>query len=488
MSGESPVGARTARAAAWAITIRFGRRLLTFGRIGVLAHLLVPEDFGVMGVALLATELLETVTDGGTRKALIQRPGPIDRHLDTVWTVTLVTSAAIGAVLFAAAPFVCDLLEAPDAVAFVRAVALVPVLRGGKNVGMVLYERGLAFARVSTLAFVAALVDLVVSVVLAVLLHSAWALVGGAIAGALTELVLSFVLHPYRPRPAFERTTASELFAFGRWAALARVGGFLAENVDDIFVARMLGTTRLGLYRVAYRIGGLPATEVAYVIHQVTFPAYASLQLQPERLRAAFLRSLRMVSTLSLTTAAVVVALAEPLFEVVLGSRWTPAADAARLLAVCGGIRSVGAVAGGLFLAVGRPAADTQQILLELGVMLVLLYPLTDAYGMEGAALAMVIAVTVIRMPFLGLARSIIDVPWATFGSYLLPALAGAVSAGLAMAAVAAAVSGLVGLLLAGVAGAVALAAAHGAVQLLAPSVGIAGDMREVVSSIRARR
>ena len=441
-----------------------------------------------MGVALLATELLETVADGGTRKALIQRPGPIDRHLDTAWTVTLVTSAAIGAGLFAAAPVICNLLDAPEAVAFVRAVALVPVIRGAKNVGMVLYERSLAFARVSTLAFVAALVDLVVSVVLAVQLHSAWALVGGAVAGALAELVLSFVLHPYRPRPAFDRATATELFAFGRWAALARVGGFLAENIDDVFVARMLGTTRLGLYRVAYRIGGLPATEVAYVIHQVTFPAYASLQGEPERLRAAFLRSLRMVSTLSLTTAAVVVALAEPLFEIVLGPRWTPAADAARLLAVCGGVRSVGAVAGGLFLAVGRPAADTQQILLELGVMIVLLYPLTDAYGMEGAALAMAVAVTVVRLPFLGLARRIIDVRWTTFGAYLLPAVAGAVSAGLAMAAVAAAVSGLAALFLGGLAGLVALTAAHGTVQVLAPGVGIAGDVREVLSSIRARR
>jgi O-antigen/teichoic acid export membrane protein len=483
------LGARATRAASWVVVLQVVLRVVGLVRVVVLARLLDPRDFGLMGVALLVAAMISSITDLGVSPALVQRTGDIEDHLDTAWSINAVRQSVLGAVMFVAAPLAGSFFHAPRAPDVVRALSAVVVLWGFRNVAVVVFERELAFTRIAVLRFTVAATDLVVTVTLAVWLHSVWALVGGAIAGAVADVVCSYAVLPRRPRLEFDRRRAGELMGFGKWVFWGNVATFFATNVDDIFVGRVLGTRSLGFYQVAYRMGSAPTTEIAHLVNEVAFPAYSVLQDEAERLRVAFLRTLRIVGALSLALAAAVCTLAGPFVTAVLGARWAPAVGAARLLGVYGGLRALGAVVGSLLWAVGRPELHFRLLLPEALGMAVLLYPLTHRYGIEGAAAAVLIPSVIMRLRSLGYARRVADLSWSDLARALGPGCAGAaVLAAVAGAAVALIADDAVALVAGAVSSGVALVVVHLVLHRVDPAWAVVDDLRALVANLRASR
>ena len=119
---------RVAFAGAWALGLRVTGRVLTTVRIIVLARLLTPVAFGLVGVALLAVELIERFTRLGVSAALIQRKEDIKDYLDTAWTMVVIRGLVLGGLLFSSAPFVAGLFNAPAARPVIQAMGIVLVL------------------------------------------------------------------------------------------------------------------------------------------------------------------------------------------------------------------------------------------------------------------------------------------------------------------------------------------------------------------------
>jgi O-antigen/teichoic acid export membrane protein len=363
-------------------------RLLGMVRLLILARLLTPYDFGLVGIALVMISLFESFSATGTHLALIQRKEGARELFDTAWTLGVIRGGAVAGLLLVLAPAVGMFFESPAAVAVVRVMALFPLINGLTNIGIVEFGRELTLGPHYLLQTSAVVADLCVAVPLALWGADAWALVGGWLALAVVRVVMSYGLHPYRPALHLDGNAVRELLGFGRWIFGTTASAWLLTGGVQAVVGRVLGTETLGLYQMAWRVASLPTTEVTSVISGVTMSAYAKLQDSTVRVRSAYLRVVAGVALAVAPLAVGLVIYGEDLVRVVLGKPWSGILPIVQVLAVAGLARSIGATAGPVFQGLNRPQVQTRVAFVELGLVAVMLVPLTLWMGPLGTAVA----------------------------------------------------------------------------------------------------
>jgi lipopolysaccharide exporter len=385
---------RTVRSGAWAFALRITTQLFNIARLIILARVLAPDDFGLLGIALLAMMTLEAFSQAGFQQALIQQKEDIKDYLDAAWTVMLLRSLVLFAVLFFAAPYVATFFEAPQATTIIQVIGI-SLLLGGVggvggfvNIGVLYFQKELEFNKEFIYRASGTLADFVVAVAAVLILKSVWALVFGLLAGAVVRLIVSYFIHPYRPHLSSDWGKARELFGFGRWILGSSILVFLITQGDDIFVGKLLGVTMLGFYQMAYLISNAPATEITHVISQVTFPAYSKLQDNLPGLREGFLKTLQLTAFMSIPLAGGIFILAPEFTTIFLGEKWMPMVPAMQALALAGLVRSIGAAIGPVFYAVGKPEIVTRWQPVRLAVLAALIYPFTAKWGILGTSIA----------------------------------------------------------------------------------------------------
>ena len=386
-----PLSKKVVRGGMWVFGLKIISRGLGFIRTIILARLLAPEDFGLLGIAMLAIATLETFSRTGFETALIQKKNNVELYLDTTWTVSAIRGIVLFLILFLSAPVVAKFFNSPQATLVIKVIAVSTLLSGFRNVGVLFFQKELEFNKQFVYELSAILVDLTVAITLAFMLRNVWALVWGGVAGNFVRLFMSYILHPYRPHVRFYKAEFKELFGFGKWALGSSILIFLITQGDDIFVGKMLGVTILGFYQMAYLISNLPATEITHVISQVTFPAYSKLQDDIPKLREAYLNVLQLTVFLSFPIAGLIFVLAPDFTKIFLGEKWMPMVPAMQVLAIFGATRAFGATTGPIFLGVGKPGILTKLAAIQLLMMIAIIYPLTNRFGIFGTAIAIVI-------------------------------------------------------------------------------------------------
>lgn len=374
----------------WAFALRAVNRAFSFIRLIILARVLAPDDFGLMGIALLTMATLDTFSQTGFQAALIQKKEDINHYLNASWTVLILRGSILFAILYIIAPFAAHFFNAKEAEVIIRVIGLSFLIQAFTNIGVIYFEKELEFNKLFIYSFVGTLSDFVVAVSAALILKNVWALVFGSLAGSTAMCITSYFIHPYRPKFDFHLGKAKELFGFGKWILGSSILIFLITQGDDIFVGKLLGTTALGLYQLAYRISNMPTTEITHVISQVTFPAYSKLQDNIEKLREAYLRTVKVLAFVAIPTAGIILAIAYPFTQVVLGDKWLPMVAVMQLLTLQGAMRALSASTGPLFQAIGKPEIGTKLQFLQLMMMAFLIYPFIIRWGIFGAGLTIV--------------------------------------------------------------------------------------------------
>lgn len=391
---------KVVRGGVWVFSLRIINRGLGFVRTIILARLLAPSDFGILGIAMLTIAFMETFSQPGFQAALVQKKENVVSYLDTAWTVSAFRGMILFLILFFSAPPVASFFNTPQAALVIKVIAVSTLISGLSNVGIIFFQKELEFNKQFIYELSATLVDLTVAVILAFILRNVWALVWGGLAGNFVRLFMSYILHPYRPHIRIGRDEFKELFGFGRWVMVSSILVFLITQGDDIFVGKMLGVTALGIYQMAFLISNLPATEITHVISQVTFPAYSKMQRNIPRLKAAYLDVLKLTAFISIPLAGGIFILAPEFTGIFLGEKWMPVVPVMQVLVVAGLMRSIAATAGTLFISIGRPQMDTRWQVVRLATLIVFIYPLTSYWDLSGTAVAVLLSICIATIGF----------------------------------------------------------------------------------------
>jgi O-antigen/teichoic acid export membrane protein len=389
---DDSLSKKVAKGSIWVFFIKIGKQLLSLARNIVLARILAPHDFGLFGIALLTLSTLEHFTSTGFKQALVQKKEEPEKYLDTAWTVEVVRSTVLFLLLFILSGPIAGFFDSPSAKALIQVLSFSILLKGFINIGVIYFQKELKFHKTFIFDLAPPLMDLVITISTLLILRNVWALVIGSLAGSLTNVIVSYLIHHHRPKLRFKLSEAKELFDFSKWIMGSTLLNFLLTEGDDILVGRILGPASLGLYQMAYRISNFPATQITQLINQVSFPAYAIIQDQIKRLRSSYLKVLKSIAFFSFPISFYLFFFANDFTSVVLGEKWLAAVPAIQGLVVWGLVRSIGGTTGPLFQAIGRPDLATKVQLIKLIILAAIIYPLTTSYGLIGTVIAVVIS------------------------------------------------------------------------------------------------
>lgn len=326
------------RGAAMAVALAWSLRLIGLVSVFILARVLEPDDFGVVGLAMAAVAVVEIFSFLGLRQALLRLPAQQRDYYDTAFTIQLAVFGALAVALLATAAPVARFFAEPRVESVILALALRFVLLGVTNIGVVEFDRNRDFGRDLKMRAGARIVSFFVTVTLALTLRNYWALVAGMLLQSALLAVLSYVMQPYRPRLSLARR--AELLGVSLWIFAGVAAQAIYAQVERIVLGRVTNTDTLGAFAISKDLSSIITQEIATALNRVTFVETANsgpISQQGSRIAMSLSAYALIVAPLGLGLAAV----AEDFIIVVLGEKWIatalvlpPIAAASALMAV----------------------------------------------------------------------------------------------------------------------------------------------------------
>ncbi|MBC7236848.1 MAG: lipopolysaccharide biosynthesis protein, partial [Chloroflexi bacterium] len=339
----------------WVALATIGSRGLAFLRDMVLARLLVPGDFGLVGYASLIIGVLALFQELGFSSALIYRSDEVEEAADVTFYTVLISSLLLYALAWVTAPWVAAFFRTEALVRILRVLAIGLVISAVSQVPLTLLAKQMGFKRKVMPELISGFIGATISVALAVLGYGVWSIVYGQLVVSLTITILVWFFCSWRPRLRYDLRVARELWEYGRHIIGSQILVFFITNIDDAFVGRFKGNADLGIYTLAYKFSNLPATHLSRVVSQVMFPAFSRVQGDAGRLKRAFFRSMKFVSLAAFPVALVTMVFAQDFLVVAYGSKWFPAVVPLQFLTVYGLARAIAGNMGNVFKAGGKP-------------------------------------------------------------------------------------------------------------------------------------
>lgn len=358
-----------ARAVIWTIASRWGIRIIGVFSTMIMARLLTPEDFGIVAIVALVTGLIDNFSRLGISMLVIREQDTSREFHDTAWTMQILQSIFIAAVLVLLAPAIEAYFSEPRVVPVVYLVALTALTAAPVNIGMVLVRKELDFAKDFRFEIYKRLITLAATIPLAVLWRNYWAIAVGQFIAQLVSVAQSFAMHPYRPRLSLVR--AKDYLRFARSVIPYNAAFFLTGKADVFVVGGISNSTGLGMYNVAADLSSTFTREVVGTIGRGLLPNYAKLTASHERLVEVFLTVLGVTAILAMALGLGLAAVASDFVLVLLGEQWEDAAPIVFWLSIYGTIVCVLETLGGHILIVkGMERLSAVLMLCRLGFLI----------------------------------------------------------------------------------------------------------------------
>ncbi|HEY5794019.1 MAG TPA: lipopolysaccharide biosynthesis protein [Bosea sp. (in: a-proteobacteria)] len=322
MRGKS-LSRRTLEGFAWMFAGAGGQALLRIVVLAVLARLLTPTDFGVIGAAMTVVALADILSTIGIAPAIVQMPKIGRADLRTAFTISVLSGLTAAALVYAAAPGIASLFRIPAVEPVVRALAVVFVIRGCALVAEAKLQREMRFRALSAIGIASYTVGYGgVAIGLAVADFGIWSLVLGQIVQIAIASACFLICGRHAAVPLLDREVVVRLFGFGAGITLTGLGNYVALNVDQFIVGRALGPAVLGLYNRAYTILMQPVNLLGAVGDKVLFPALASIQSEGDRLARAYCRAVGLIALATIPLSLFLILHARECVLLLLGPQW----------------------------------------------------------------------------------------------------------------------------------------------------------------------
>lgn len=381
----------------------------------VMARLLTPEDYGLVGAALIVVNFANLFSQLGVGPALVQRPTLEERHIRTGFSMFILFGLLSGGLIAGGAPLIANFFQEPKLVPILWVAALAFPLQGLGAVPTALLTRELKFRRIASINVITFFVGQgVVGIILAWLGYGPWSLVLGQMTQFVLNVIIVLFVQPFTKKPQFEREAFRELIFFGGGLTLGQLLAYVAENGDYAVVGRWLGSTALGIYNRAFNLLILPASFFGAVLDQVLFPSMAKIQDDQERLQMAFNYGMSLVALVMLPVTVVAIVLAPEVIAVMLGPAWGEVVLPFQILAVGMHFRTAGRINS----AVARATGEIYKRAWREGVNMVCVIVgafIGKEWGVSGVATGVLVALTVNYLLMTQFSLSLISMSWGTF-------------------------------------------------------------------------
>jgi len=344
----------TLRGAAATIVSQAARFLISIVGAIVLARLLTPRDYGLIGMVGAVIGFIAIFRDLGLDSAVIQRADVTASQVNALFWINTATGVALAVATAAIAPGVAWFYGEPSLTWITIVSALAFVLGGSVVQHEALLRRQMRFARLATVDIGSMLVGFAAGILLAWRGAEYWALVLSQLVTAFARVCGLWACLDWRPRLAPKFAGIRPMLAFGANLTGFSFVNYFARNLDNLLIGRYWGASQLGLYSRGYQLMTLPIDQINGPITTVAVPALSRLADSPERYRKAYLRIIEKLAMVTIPLMVFLIMTSDWLVEVVLGPRWQGVSPIFALLGFAGILQPIASTTGWLFVTQGR--------------------------------------------------------------------------------------------------------------------------------------
>lgn len=359
--------------------------LIRVGSLMIMARLLEPTDFGLIGMVVAVTGLFGLFKDAGLSMVTIQRETISDEQVSTLFWTNILVGTFLAGLCIAVAPLLVTLYQEPR-LFWVTVVIGAGFLLGAAGVQHAsLLQREMRFGVLSVIELVSQMVSVLTGIGLALYGFGYWALVVSTVVlPAISTLGVWVVLRWVPGVPRWGSDSGS-MMRFGGTTTLNSLIMYLSYNLDKVIIGRYWGAEALGIYGRAYQLISIPSDNLNSATGSVLFSALARLQNDPARLKKYFLSSYSVMLSLTLPTTIACALFAEDLIEVALGPKWKDAVIIFQLFAPTILVLAMTNPTYWLLVSLGR-VGRSLKIAFVLGPLVMMSYFLGLPYGPQGVA------------------------------------------------------------------------------------------------------
>lgn len=335
---------KTVEGVAWSGIDNVAQFGVTFIVSIVLARLLSPDDYGLIGIITIFTAVCTTLINGGFITALIRKKDATDDDYNTAFIVNLGVSLLLYVVIYLCSPFIADFFHREELVALTQVSSVGMIIGALGLVQQTRLTKRIDFKTQTKITIVVSVASGIVGIVMALMGFGVWALVTQSLTSQSLRTILLWVANRWVPQLRFSSESFHELFGFGWKMLVSGVLDTLWKDMYRVVVGKFYSPATLGQYTRAGQFSRLFSSNLTSVIQRVTYPVLSNIQDDKERLVAAYRRIIKITMFVTAVCMFFLGAISEPLLYCLIGPKWHEAATYLPLICVSGSLYPLHAI------------------------------------------------------------------------------------------------------------------------------------------------
>lgn len=320
----------------WTFAQQFGSQIISFMVSLILARILLPSDFGTIAAFNVLMGIGGVLINSGLTNSLIRTSNVDDTDLSTVFYFNLVVSIIIYVLILITAPLVAVFFKISELTNIIRVYAIILPVGAFSAIQGTLLTKKMDFKTQLKIQLPSLIVGGVSGIAFALTGFGVWSLVYMAIIQSVISSIQYWLYSKWRPKRVFDKNKFKFHFNFGYKLALSGLINIIFQNIYIIVIGKLFNPTQLGFYNKAHSLQQLPVTSITGPLNKVTYPLFAEIQDDDERLRSVYRRLMKTVIFITAPLLTMMGVLGEPMIRFLFTEKWLPAAPYFQILCIVG--------------------------------------------------------------------------------------------------------------------------------------------------------
>lgn len=320
----------------WSAIERFGQQGIQIVITIIIARILTPVDFGLIGMISIFMGISMTFIESGFGQALIQRQNATSKDESTMFYFNVLLGFIFFLILFFTAPLVAIFYKQPILTLIIRVMALNLIINSFGLVQNALITKTIDFKRLTKISLISVVISGIIGIILAIKGFGVWSLVIQLIVSNLIRTILLWLFSKWRPIFTFSIDSFKSLFSFGSKLLASGLLNQIFDNIYNLVIGKIYTPASLGYYTQAKRMQDIPVNNSLSILQRVTYPIYATIQDKTDRLKNVYRKTIKAIVMINFPLMIIVIICAQPLIKVLLTDKWVPAVPYLQLLCIIG--------------------------------------------------------------------------------------------------------------------------------------------------------
>jgi len=383
------LSAKAAHSTIWSFSQKVGANGISLVTSALIARVLFPVDFGLVGMAALTLGVVSLFRDLGFGAYIVYKKSADQIDLSTIFWLNLAISIILYALCFGAGPLANKYFNNEKVEQILRITALTFIIGGIGSVHNTILVKQLRFKAIAYVGFFSSLINCFVTLLSVMVFRVGyWGIIFGMLSSSIAVTGFNYYFTRWYPLLVFDFQRLREMFHYGKNLFFQRILNYFASNIDYFIIGRMLGAASLGIYRFAYVVPHTIYTDFSQTLSAILFPVLCKVTDEPERFKKGYLKAIKFISFLSFPAMTGLFSVADHFITAVFSERYIGAVIPLKILCFSGMSRSILTTMGPVFNSKGRPDIELKWNLCVFPVIIIVVY-FGSSYGLNGVALAM---------------------------------------------------------------------------------------------------